>query len=166
MDKEVIFRMATAADAPAVSEVYLASRKTFLPYAPLAHSDDEVRNYVSQILIPTMEVIVPLINGKIVGMIALSQEAGTGWIEQFYMHPSVAGKGIGTQMLEMAKDRMGAPIRLYTFQANQGARRFYERHGFQAIAFGDGSDNEERCPDVLYEWQAVTTAGREEVRGA
>ncbi|MGE3511045.1 MAG: histone acetyltransferase, partial [Vicinamibacterales bacterium] len=31
-------------------------------------------------------------------------------------------------------------------------RVFYERHGFVAVAFGDGSGNEERCPDILYEW--------------
>ena len=43
------------------------------------------------------------------------------------------------------------PIRLYTFQANLGARRFYERHGFSAIEFTDGEGNRERCPDVLYE---------------
>ena len=42
-------------------------------------------------------------------------------------------------------------LRLYTFQSNEGARRFYERHGFAAVAFGDGSDNEEREPDVRYE---------------
>ena len=33
------------------------------------------------------------------------------------------------------------------------ARHFYEARGFEAIAFGNGSHNEERCPDVLYEWR-------------
>ena len=33
------------------------------------------------------------------------------------------------------------------------ARHFYEARGFEAIAFGDGSHNEERCPDILYEWR-------------
>ena len=46
------------------------------------------------------------------------------------------------------------PILLYTFQANAGARRFYERHGFRAIQFTDGRANEEHCPDVLYEFAA------------
>jgi ribosomal protein S18 acetylase RimI-like enzyme len=47
--------------------------------------------------------------------------------------------------------RLPRPVRLYTFAANTGARRFYERYGFVAIAYGDGSHNEERTPDVLYE---------------
>jgi hypothetical protein len=42
-------------------------------------------------------------------------------------------------------------VRLWCFQANSGARRFYERHGFVAVEFTDGHDNEEGCPDVLYE---------------
>ena len=33
------------------------------------------------------------------------------------------------------------------------SRKELERRGFAAIAFGDGSANEERCPDVLYEWR-------------
>lgn len=41
-------------------------------------------------------------------------------------------------------------VKLHCFQANSGARRFYERHGFQAEAFGDGSGNEENLPDILY----------------
>jgi hypothetical protein len=44
-------------------------------------------------------------------------------------------------------------LALYTFQVNGRARRFYERHGFAATWFGDGSANEERQPDVRYEWR-------------
>jgi ribosomal protein S18 acetylase RimI-like enzyme len=43
---------------------------------------------------------------------------------------------------------------LYTFQQNTGAPRFYERFGFKAVQFTDRSENEERCPDVLYELHA------------
>jgi hypothetical protein len=46
------------------------------------------------------------------------------------------------------------PIRLYTFQQNTGARRFYGRHGYVEIAFINGEDNEEACPDVLFEFAA------------
>ena len=152
MAVEATFRQASLADAPAVSEVYLASRKAFLPYARLAHSDDEVRAYIANVLIPGADVIVAELDRQIVGLIALTREGNTGWIAQLYLHPATVGQGIGTSLLGIAKDRLGPPIRLYTFQANTGAKRFYERHGFRAIAFGDGSENEENCPDILYEW--------------
>ena len=87
-------------------------------------------------------------------MMAVSQQDGVGWIDQLYLHPSVVGRGIGSRFIELGRESLGSPIRLYTFQENAGARRFYERHGFHAIAFSDGANNEERCPDVLYEWAA------------
>jgi RimJ/RimL family protein N-acetyltransferase len=152
LPESIIFRPATLSDAEAVSDVYLASRKHFLPYAPLAHTVSEVREWIATNLIPTTEVTVAIQAGQIVGMVSLSRYETTGWIEHLYLLPQAVGQGIGTQLLALAKTRLGSPIRLYTFQPNAKARRFYERHGFQAIAFGDGSGNEEGCPDVLYEW--------------
>lgn len=147
-----IFRAATETDAESVAQVYLTSRKELVPFAPLAHSDEEVHRWISERLIPTGLVTVVEQGGKIIGMMALSADHAAGWIDHLYVHPSVVGHGIGTKLLERAKAELGAPIRLYTFQANLGARRFYERHGFRAIEWGDGSSNEEKCPDILYEW--------------
>jgi len=62
---------------------------------------------------------------------------------------------IGSSFVDQAKDELGSVIRLYTFQKNVKSRRFYERHGFQAILLSDGSTNEERCPDVLYEFTHI-----------
>lgn len=82
---------------------------------------------------------------------------GFGWINQMWVTPSLVGKGIGSNLLRHALTVLEPPIRLYTFQANSGARRFYERYGFQAIEFTDGQSNEERCPDVLFELQFVVS---------
>ncbi len=150
---DVQIRSATIADAEAVSEVYLASRKEFLSFAPLVHTDTDVRRWIRGELIPTGRVTVAIQSDKVVGMMALSDHGKVGWIDQLYLHPCAVGRGIGTQLLERAKSAMGTPIRLYTFQANTEARRFHQRHGFQAIAVSDGSGNEEHCPDVLYEWR-------------
>jgi GNAT superfamily N-acetyltransferase len=63
------------------------------------------------------------------------------------------GHGIGATLLDHAKSLRPEGFTLWTFQQNEGARRFYERHGLRAIEFGDGSGNDERLPDVKYEWQ-------------
>jgi hypothetical protein len=56
-------------------------------------------------------------------------------------------------------------MRLYAFQRNTRARSFYERRGFVAVAFGDGSGNEEGEPDVLYQWTpALGPLGSPEVQ--
>ncbi len=150
---EIVCRAATAADAARVAQVYLASRHRFLPFAPLAHTDSEVRRWVADHLVPSGGVTVACRDGVVVAMMALSRDAEAGWIDQLYLDPSCVAHGIGTRLVEHAKRALGAPVRLYTFQANEGALRFYERHGFRPLAFGDGSGNEEGCPDVLYEWR-------------
>jgi ribosomal protein S18 acetylase RimI-like enzyme len=152
---EVAIRSATDADAEQIASVFLASRKAFVGFAPLAHPDDDVRAWIANTLIPGGGVSVAVdqeSGGSVVGMMAISQHDGVGWIDHLYLHPSVVGRGIGTRFVDLATESLGSPIRLYTFQQNEGARRFYERHGFRAIVFSDGSDNQERCPDVLYEW--------------
>lgn len=149
--KNIEFRQATVEDAAEVAEIYLTSRKTYLPYAPLAHSDEEVRGWIKNMLIPSGRVEVALRDKKILGMSATSFDERYSWIDQLYIRPNSVGSGIGTVMLERALLDLDRPVRLYTFQENVGARRFYERHGFEAITFGDGTGNEEGTPDVLYE---------------
>ncbi len=36
---------------------------------------------------------------------------------------------------------------------DDGARRFYERHGFRLVQVTEGSENMEREPDALYAWE-------------
>ena len=152
-------RRAKRSDSAEVAEIYLRARKKFLPYAPLAHPDDEVRHWVAEALIPGTDVWIAVVAGRIAGMIALSYDGRNTWIDQFYLDPDEVGKGIGSELLLFAKKRSESPIRLYCFQENLAARQFYERRGFTAIEFGDGSANEENCPDVLYEWRVKREAG-------
>ena len=111
-----------------------------------------MHRWVAEHLIPTCDVSVAVVDHTIVGMMALLDAGTVRWIAQFYLLPDAVNQGIGTRLLQQALRELEPPIRLYTFQENTDARRFYERHGFRAIVFGDGSGNEEGCPDVLYEW--------------
>lgn len=106
---------------------------------------------MAKVLIPSGGVTVAVAESTILGMMAVSDDGRNGWVDHLYIHPSAVGQGIGTELTELAKRCIRSPIRLYCFQANSGARRFYERHGFRPIAFSEGNDNEEKCPDVLYE---------------
>ncbi len=148
----VAFRAATAEDADGVAEVYLRSRKELVACAPLAHSDDEVRSWIRRRLIPAGRTTVAVAGDAVIGMLAVSTGGDCSWIDQLYLLPEWVRHGVGSRLLELALRELPAPVRLYTFQCNERARHFYERRGFVAIAFGDGSGNEERCPDILYEW--------------
>lgn len=83
---------------------------------------------------------------KAVGILAVAENE----LNQLYIHNDYQGIGIGTRLLEIAKDLSGGKLRLFTFEVNKGAQTFYEKHGFKII--GRGFENEEKLPDILYEW--------------
>jgi GNAT superfamily N-acetyltransferase len=147
----VVLRPAVPDDAASVADVLIRSRLTFLPFAPFAHPLDEVRAWVADTLVPGGNVTVATLDGRVVGVLATSRADGCSWIDQLYVAPEWVGRGVGSRLLARAHDGLPPPIRLYTFQANARARGFYERSGYAAVAFGDGSGNEEGVPDVLYE---------------
>ena len=91
------------------------------------------------------------IDGRIAGFVATHFQDGRTWISHLYLAPGFTGRQIGAALLAHALEFAERPVRLWAFQRNEGARRFYERHGFLAIDFTDGRSNEEGCPDVLYE---------------
>jgi GNAT superfamily N-acetyltransferase len=135
----------------AVAKVRQESRRAFLPFAASAHTPEENQHWVAHHLIPSGGVHVAERSGAVVAVLAVSSEPACSWIDQLYVLPGHEAQGLGTLLLRYAHAILKQPIRLYTFQANAGARRFYERHGYRAIQFSDGSSNEEQCPDVLYE---------------
>ena len=147
-------RRATSADATRLADILVATRATFMVYAPLAHSEAEVREWVREYLVPTGKVTVEECDGEVKGLVAISNDGQYCWIDQMYVHPSHVSQGIGSRLLAHVISTSALPIRLYTFQANAGARRFYERYDFRAVHFTDGQANEEHCPDVLYERSA------------
>lgn len=155
MASNILVRKAILADTNVIAEIYIASRKKFLTFAPLTHSNEAIHAWIHDTLIPTTEVFVAEIDHVVVGMMALSQKEKNNWIEQLYISPEFVAGGVGEQFIIMAKSILHPPIRLRTFQENRGARRFYERHGFKILEFTDGSRNEEHCPDILYEWNPV-----------
>lgn len=144
-------RAATIEDAAAVAEVLLSSRRAFLHYAPPARSQAEIYRWVHEVLIPSGGVTVACEDHAVVAFLAVARESETAWINQLYVAPGCTGRGLGSRLLASALASLARPVRLHTFQANVRARAFYERHGFTVVAFGDGSANEERCPDVLLE---------------
>ncbi len=145
-------RRATPGDAPAVGEVYLRSFRAAMPTIRLAHGDAEVRDWFATVVLtdPDRETwVASTADGTVVGMMVLRSTM----LEQLYLLPEVRGQGLGDRFIELAKQRRPDGLALYAFQVNAAARRFYERHGFRAIEFGDGSGNEEAEPDVRYVWE-------------
>ena len=108
-----------------------------------------MRAWVRDILLPETDTwIAEEERGVADGFISIGDRS----IEQLYVLPGWTGRGIGSRLVRLAQVRRLAGLELWTFQVNDGARRFYERHGFRAVELTDGAGNEERQPDVRYVW--------------
>jgi GNAT superfamily N-acetyltransferase len=147
-DPGFILRRSRTDESDAIAALWLHARAAAVPSIPRpVHTDDEVRQWFATIVLPTSEVWVIEHEDRLVALMVLHD----GWIDQLYVDPPSARLGLGSGLLDLAKELNPQGLDLWTFQANTGARRFYERHGFVAVASTDG-DNEERAPDVRYRW--------------
>ena len=111
------------------------------------HTPDEDRAYLRNHVFAGCEVWGAA-DEEIIGIIAFRE----GWIDQLYVLPRHQGRGVGDALLRVAK-AASTSLLLRTFQQNALARRFYEARGFLAVGETDGSNNEEREPDILYRWE-------------
>jgi GNAT superfamily N-acetyltransferase len=125
--------------------VFLAARDgmTYLP-----RIDDETRPKLGGWFIERGPIYVAEEDGRVVGFSGVAD----GELTHLYVHPAAQSAGVGTRLLEHAKTLSAERLELWVFQRNEGARRFYERHGFRLVRLTDGADNMEKEPDARYEW--------------
>ncbi|WP_274310280.1 GNAT family N-acetyltransferase [Solibacillus daqui] len=110
------------------------------------HSFENHVYSLDQILPEQFQIDLALIDEKVVGVIAYNERE----ISQLYIHVDYQGIGIGQKLLDKVKAQSSGRLTLYTFEVNENAQRFYEKHGFEVI--GRGHENEENLPDIQYEW--------------
>jgi putative acetyltransferase len=120
-----------------------------LPTLARLHTPDGDRWFFRERMFTTCELWGYFDNHDLIGITAFRE----GWIDQLYALPGSQGRGVGTTLLQIPKNRFRR-LSLWTFQRNGNARRFYERQGFMLVKETDGSANEEKEPDALYSWQS------------
>lgn len=147
-----MIRRATPDDAGVVAEISTASRHAAMPMIRWAHTAEEDRWWVANILLPQDEVWVAEEAGQVLGFLALHRDDEGDWVSQLYLTPGHWRQGIGTALLDYAKALRPGGLRLWCFQVNARGRAFYERHGFRVARMTDGTGNEEQEPDILYLW--------------
>jgi len=93
-------------------------------------------------------------DGRLVGFLGIehSTNLGAPVLEKIYVAPAEQNRGIGSALLDKAKELRPDELYLWVFQRNP-ARRLYERQGFELVKLTDGADNMEREPDALYRWE-------------
>ena len=140
--ERIAIRPAAPEDAPACARI-LQGWLDATPWMPDLHGLEETEWFVRErLMIGTM-----LVAGEVEGFLALDGEA----IPALHVAAGSRGRGTGSALLGAAQNR-SARLRLWTFRANHGARRFYLRHGFAEGRTTPG-DNHEGLPDVEMTWE-------------
>ena len=151
-ENTLIVRRLDLQDMAQASRIHRASFDNRLPWLIGLHTPQEDQWFYENCIFPQCEVWAAY-SPDMAGIIAFKQ----GWIEQLYILPELQGQGIGSTLLRQAQQTF-PHLQLWTFQRNMQAQKFYEKHGFIAIDKTDGSGNEEKEPDMLFEWHR---SGRE-----
>jgi putative acetyltransferase len=145
----VRLRLATPEDTEAVATLFRRSYGS-IGFLPTLHTPDEDRAFFGGV-IARQEVWVAEDDGDgaLLGFAGLDGDL-LGFL---YVDPASQGHGVGSALLAHVRARRPEGFRFWVFQANERARRFYERNGCRVLELTDGSGNEEREPDALYEWR-------------
>lgn len=118
-----------------------------MAFFPKLHTDDEDLAFVRR-FIAEEETWLAVRDNAVIGLATIEGNR----LAHLYIDPAHRNGGIGTALLDHVKRTRPDGFDLWTFQANDGARRFYERHGCRTVEVTDGSRNEEKLPDMRYAW--------------
>lgn len=112
------------------------------------HSLEEQLEYLRTALLPRyqVQIVVDTASGNVVGFIAANSEI----VAQLYVHPEYQRKGIGSWLINVAKEQSNGRLRLFTFKVNAKAQQFYQRHGFKVV--GEGFEEMWQLENLEYEW--------------
>ena len=141
-------RLARTGDSDTIAEVFIESFRG-LTFLPTIHTDEQIRTWICGEMVPAHEVWVAEEGERIRGFAAISGDV----LGHLYVRPEDQSRGVGTALLEVVRRERPTGFAFWVFQRNDGARRFYERHGCVLVELTDGSGNEEKEPDALYEWR-------------
>ena len=86
--------------------------------------------------------------GQLAGFIVLHEN--NGYLDQIFVSPAMQRQGVGTILLNKAKELSPDGIYLDTLQSNTKSRRFYEKHGFQPGR--PGINHNSGQPNIEYRW--------------
>jgi putative acetyltransferase len=153
----ITLRQARPDDAQEIATLLDQTRRISMPYLPVLHPPEEFLEFVQTRVLPlwdtwVIEVSPPTGGVLIAGVMALHEDH----VEQLFVLPPYQRQGIGTNLLDKAKQLQPDHLTLWVFQANVQARAFYMKHGFQVIRMTE-DQNEERMPDALLEWTRTST---------
>ncbi len=149
-EDDLFARDARPDDHDVIGALFSASLAS-MDFVPRRYTEAEEHWFIGNVILPQCAVTVAVLRDLVVSFVARDGAE----LRLLHTRPDQVGRGAGSMLLRREQNVAQIENRglyLWCFQANRRAREFYERHGFHAAEFSDGSRNEERLPDVRYVW--------------
>ncbi|HVZ37367.1 MAG TPA: GNAT family N-acetyltransferase [Polyangiaceae bacterium] len=113
-------------------------------------TEAEYTGFFRNVVVPRSDLWLATLEGRVAGVLALYGSE----LDRSYVAPEAQNRGLGSALVQHAQRLHPTGLTLVTHQRNTGARRLYERHGFDARRYGT-SPPPENEPDVEYEWPGM-----------
>ena len=128
MASSIQIRPAFPGECRRIAEIHVLARYE-MAYLPHVHSFTSVEKWIREIVLPSQEALVAETDGAAVAYAWLHG----GFLRALYVHPSYQRRGIGSGLLAEIRKTAPGGFSLWVFEANEGAIRFYERHGATSV---------------------------------
>lgn len=142
-----MIRVASLSDMPACAAIFNRWVDE-TNWMPRVHDHDDVVRHYRETVYSQCQVLVAERQGDVGAFLALSDQS---FVTALYADRRSRGLGLGTRLIERAKQIRPEGLSLWTFVANEDAQRFYRRQEFVELRRTVG-DNEEGLPDILLRW--------------
>lgn len=141
-----------------VAELWHFTKKAAYSYLPLEQlrNLEEDEHFFREKILSRCDVWAADDNGRIDGFLAMQGP----YVDRLYVLPDSQLRGIGSRLIQHAKELSPDGLRLHTHRKNIPAWKFYEKHGFLAVHFGTSPPPESE-PDVEFRWRPDTPRVRE-----
>lgn len=134
-----------AADARELVQMWRTSFEHGVGITDQNPIEDQLQFFLRDVA-PRNTVRVVKEQATVVGLLASTPDS----ISRLYVSEPYLGRGIGTELMALAKAESHGSLWLYTVAQNKSARRFYEHHGFKEVE--RESENMFKLEAIKYAW--------------
>jgi putative acetyltransferase len=149
MERRTTLRRYRSSDLAEVVALWRSSKRKAFPYVQVQQRyglEDDTAHF-RDVIAKECDVWLAEDDGQILGLMALKGDL----IDQLFVRIDAQRRGIGAALLKRARELSPSGLRAYTFQKNDAARAFFEKHGFRVTSTGR-SPPPENEPDLEYTW--------------
>lgn len=75
-----------------------------------------------------------------------------GWLDDLYVVPEAAGRGVGTALLGVVESFLPGGFGLWAFASNVPAREFYRARGVREVEFVPAHESPTQCAEYRMAW--------------